>query len=91
MIFCFFQDEMSQFQFYIGQLELIGLLFKFSILSTFWFRKQIILCFSACFQEFATIFIDTFSYVCLLLRRTVALVKVIYRTSQCFVSDIKRI
>ena len=61
MIFCFFHDEMSMLQFYIDQLELISLLFKISILSTFLFCKQIILCFSTCLKEFATTFLDTLS------------------------------
>ena len=61
MIFCFFHDEMALLQFYIDQLELISLPFQSSNLSTFLFCKQIILCFSACFQELATVFIDSFS------------------------------
>ena len=52
---------MSLLQFYIDQLELISLLVKVPKLSIFLFFKRIILCFSACFQEFAAIFIDTFS------------------------------
>ena len=58
---CFFHDGMSLMQFYMNHLEKISELFEVSKFSTFFFCKQIILCLSACFQDFATIFIDTFS------------------------------
>ena len=51
----------SLLQYDVDQLELVSLLFKVPRSSAFLFCKQRILCLSACFQEFATILIDTFS------------------------------